>query len=84
MGLSAEDDGAACPDVRAGGEGWDELPTGFEIQGGAVWQTGEESRPEARGKDDGMIRLLGRCCPTWLRGGVFDGPELNDVVRFCG
>ena len=81
-GLSAEDDGAACPDVRAGGEGWGERPAGFEIRGGAVWHTREESHPEARAKDDGMICLLGRCCPPWLSRGVFDGPELDDVVRF--
>lgn len=31
-----------------------------------------------------MIRLLGCRCPPGLRGGVFDGPELDDVIRFGG
>ena len=73
MGLSAEDDGAACPDVRAGGEGGGALPPGFAIRGGAVWQTWE-SGPKGRGKDDGMNRRLGRRCPPGLSRGVFDGP----------
>ena len=80
---SAEVHGAAGPDVRAGGEGGGALPPGFAIRGGAVWQTWE-SGPKGRGKDDGMNRRLGRRCPPGLRGGVFDGPELDDVVRFCG
>ncbi len=82
-GLSAEDDSAAGPDVRAGGEGWGALKPGFEIRGGAVWQTWE-SRPEDRRKEGRLSRQMGRCFKPGLRGGVFDAPELDDVVGLCG